>query len=72
MAGRQSDYLAALLADEGDAEVVVGPDSFPAVPDRASGRSRATTLIDREAALARVHRVVGGHRHAPRSPGSVV
>ncbi len=58
MPRRQSDYLAALLAD--DAEV--GPETKPGtqldpaavLSDRPAGRARATTLLDREAALARV------------------
>lgn len=56
MARRQSDYLAALLADDTDgdpaADIAVAPGIAPA--ERALGRPRATTLLDREAALARV------------------
>jgi len=47
MARKQSDYLAALLADEGGA-------ANDAAAPRSPDRPRATTLIDREAVLARV------------------
>ena len=62
MAHRQSEYLAALLADDGeagagngvDAGVRGAADNGASPPARPPGRARATTLLDREAALARV------------------
>lgn len=55
MAHRQSDYLAALLADEAGAEIATASEGDPArAPQRAGSRARGTTLLDREAALARV------------------
>ena len=48
MARKQSDYLAALLADEPDA-----PDTTPPAPPLPE-RARGTTLLSRETALARV------------------
>lgn len=47
MARKQSDYLAALLADE-------APSPAPQAPANAPDRPRATTLLGRESALARV------------------
>lgn len=53
MARKQSDYLAALLADEPSTDSAAEGD--PAAPGaRPPERPRATTLLDREAALARV------------------
>lgn len=49
MARKQSDYLAALLADE-PAETDIGAPPAPPVPER----TRGTTLLNRETALARV------------------
>ena len=49
MARKQSDYLAALLADE-PAETDAGAPPAPPIPER----SRGTTLLNRETALARV------------------
>lgn len=48
MPRKQSDYLAALLADEGEGERSGDP------PAPAPERTRATTLLSRESALARV------------------
>lgn len=50
MAHKQSDYLAALLADEQDAGDAAAPN--PALP--APERPRGTALLNRETALARV------------------
>ncbi len=53
MALRQSEYLAALLAD--DAVGAEGsPDAAASPAERAAGRTRTTALLDREAALARI------------------
>ena len=49
MARKQSDYLAALLADE-PAEIDTGTSPTPPAPER----TRGTTLLNRETALARV------------------
>ena len=49
MARKQSDYLAALLADE-PAEALTNTPPVPAIPERPRG----TTLLNRETALARV------------------
>ena len=49
MARKQSDYLAALLADE-PAEIDTGASPAPPTPERMRG----TTLLNRETALARV------------------
>lgn len=49
MARKQSDYLAALLADE---PAEIDTDTSPAPP--APERTRGTTLLNRETALARV------------------
>lgn len=49
MARKQSDYLAALLADE-----PVKTDAPPPAAPPAAERSRGTTLLNRETALARV------------------
>ena len=55
MARRQSDYLAALLADDTETRTEAGaPTPGAAPPERTLGRPHATTLLDREAALARV------------------
>ncbi|MDI1297477.1 MAG: ParB/RepB/Spo0J family partition protein, partial [bacterium] len=53
MARKQSDYLAALLADEA-ADVVDETTDAPPAPLARSERSRGTTLLGRESALARV------------------
>ena len=49
MARKQSDYLAALLADE-PAEALTNAPPVPTIPERPRG----TTLLNRETALARV------------------
>lgn len=59
MARKQSDYLAALLADEpatalGEAGLIEAALPSPA-PQARSERLRGTTLLGRESALARVH-----------------
>ncbi|WP_413062434.1 ParB/RepB/Spo0J family partition protein (plasmid) [Sphingomonas carotinifaciens] len=51
MARKQSDYLAALLAED---EAVANVEPPPAPPDRNVERARGTTLLGRESALARV------------------
>ena len=53
MARKQSDYLAALLADEAAEDGDAAPSPAP-VRDPALERVRATTLLGRESALARV------------------
>ncbi|WP_395398051.1 ParB/RepB/Spo0J family partition protein [Novosphingobium sp. BL-8A] len=56
MARKQSDYLAALLSDEVEttpAAVEEAAPQAPAIPPRTE-RSRGTTLLGRESALARV------------------
>ncbi len=53
MARKQSDYLAALLADEAPAADTRPPEADPVAPVRAE-RARGTTLLGRESALARV------------------
>ncbi len=51
MARKQSDYLAALLAED---EAVANVEPPPAPPERNVERARGTTLLGRESALARV------------------
>ncbi len=51
MAGKQSDYLAALLSDEAEAPTPPSPPPSD-VPSRE--RTRPTTLLGRESALARI------------------
>lgn len=51
MARKQSDYLAALLAED---EATASHDPSPAPPERPVERARGTTLLGRESALARV------------------
>jgi ParB family chromosome partitioning protein len=53
MARKQSDYLAALLSDDEDADTAA-PQSETEAPSARLERSRGTTLLDRESALARV------------------
>ncbi|MEJ7935445.1 ParB/RepB/Spo0J family partition protein [Sphingobium sp. AN558] len=57
MARKQSDYLAALLADEASVPSPLPASTEPAPPSPASvrvERSRGTTLLGRESALARL------------------
>jgi len=55
MARKQSDYLAALLADEFDGGTAGEAEAPAPTPPARAERPRGTTLLGRESALARVH-----------------